>query len=101
MTISNIKNYFLEYLRYGAINPVRDWLVLITLSIIALAGIIVWNVWAFGTVVQGGVIGPSTTNSAPAFDRSSLDTINTIFSNRAIEEEKYVNDTYHYADPSQ
>lgn len=101
MTISRIKNYFLEHFSYGAINPVRDWLVLITLSIIILAGIIVWNVWAFGTVAQGGVIGPPTTSSVPAFDRSSLDQINSIFANRATEEEKYENNTYHYADPSQ
>lgn len=88
-------------MRYDAPNPIRDWLILVALSVIALAGIIVWNAWAFDTVASGGVIGPPTTSSAPAFSRSSLDDINTIFSNRATEEEKYKNNTYHYADPSQ
>jgi hypothetical protein len=101
MTISDITNYFLKHLRYGVLDPTRDWLVLITLSAIALAGIIVWNAWAFGIVAQGGVIGSISSSSTPAFSRSSLDQINDIFSNRAIEEEKYENDTYHYADPSQ
>jgi hypothetical protein len=101
MNISSIKDSFLKQVQYGAPNPVRDWLALVIVSTIALAGIIVWNVWAFGTVVQGGVIGSATTTSTPAFSRSSLDQINTIFANRAAEESKYVNGIYQYADPSQ
>ena len=101
MKISNVTNYVLKHLRYGALNPIRDWLVLVTVSILALAGIIVWNVWAFGTVAQGGIIGSPEKTSTPAFSRSSLDQINSIFSSRAAEEEKYVNGTYDFTDPSQ
>lgn len=82
-------------------DPVRDWLVLITFSTIALIGIIVWNAWAFDTVASGGVIGPSVKGTAPVFDSSSLEDIHIIFENRAAEESKYVTGVYRYADPSQ
>jgi len=97
MTIS-----FLKHFSYGAyLNPVRDWLVLITFSAIALAGIMVWNVWAFDTVANGGVIGTVATSTPPVFNQSSLDTIHTIFADRAVEEAKYETGTYSFADPSQ
>ncbi len=93
---------FLKRLRAGAHqDPVRDWLILITFSTIALAGIIVWNVWAFDTVASGGVIGAPATEAPPIFSRSSLDTIRTIFASRAEEEAKYVNGIYRFVDPSQ
>jgi hypothetical protein len=93
---------FLKYFRYGEhLNPARDWVIIITFSAIALAGIIVWNVWAFSTVAQGGVIGSVATSSSPGFSHSSLDAINTVFENRAKEEEKYETGAYRFADPSQ
>ena len=92
----------LKRLRYGShINPTRDWLTLVTLAAIVLAGIVVWNAWAFDTVVSGGVIGTPATSTPPVFSQASLDTIHTIFANRAAEEEKYTTGTYRFADPSQ
>lgn len=81
-------------------DPVRDWLILITLSTIALAGIIVWNVWAFGTVANGGVIGNTVPAATPVFNQTSLDTIRTIFTNRTAEQVKYTTGVYRYSDPS-
>lgn len=93
---------FLKRLRAGELqDPVRDWLTVLTFSGIALAGIIVWNAWAFDTVASGGAIGASSLKSPPIFNHASLDAIHTIFTNRAIEEEKYKTGTYSYADPSQ
>lgn len=66
-----------------------------------LTGVIVWNVWAFDTVVQGGIIGTPSDNTSSAFSRSSLDTIHAIFASRAEEEAKYRTGAYSYADPSQ
>lgn len=97
MTIS-----FLKHFQYGTyLNPVRDWLVLLTLSAIMLVGIIVWNVWVFDTVANGGSIGTTATSTFPIFNKSSLDTIHTIFANRAAEKVKYETGTYRFADPSQ
>ncbi|OGG76415.1 hypothetical protein A2950_00960 [Candidatus Kaiserbacteria bacterium RIFCSPLOWO2_01_FULL_55_19] len=82
-------------------DPVRDWLALITLSAVVLAGIIVWNVWAFDTVAQGGTIGTAPTAVSQVFNRTSLDAIQTIFAERSAEEAKYATGAYRYADPSQ
>ena len=102
MNIFNSIGSFLKRLRAGVHqDPARDWLILITFSTIALAGIIVWNVWAFDTVAKGGVIGAPVTGTPPIFSRSSLDTIRTIFASRAEEEAKYVTGAYRYVDPSQ
>jgi len=101
MTPSRLTESFLKRTRYGAPDPVRDWLVIITLSAIALAGIIIWNAWAFDTVAGGGIIGSAATSSLPVFNRSSIDSINTIFANRAAEEAKYETGIYRFADPSQ
>ena len=82
-------------------DPARDWFTLFVLSILLLSGIIVWNAWAFDTVVNGGVINPTTISINPIFNKSSLDTIHTIFVNRAAENEKYTSGIYHFTDPSQ
>lgn len=84
-------------------DPVRDWLALLTLSVIALASIIVWNLWTFETVVGGGAIGAAPANTAPSTmpDRASLDAIHALFESRAAEEAKYATGVYRYADPSQ
>jgi len=102
MNIFSTTTSFLQRLRYGTrLNPVRDWLFLLTVSAVALASIIVWNIWAFDTVANGGVIGTSATSTPPVFSQSSLDTIHAIFANRASEEAKYETGTYRFADPSQ
>lgn len=102
MNITAIINSVLKHMRYGErLNPVRDWLALLMLSTLALAGIIIWNVWAFNTVASGGVIGASATSTPALFNQSSFDAIHTIFANRQIEEEKYETGAYHFTDPSQ
>lgn len=67
---------------------------------IALAGIFIWNVWAFDTVANGGVIGTAT-STPQAFSQSSLNTIRSIFEDRAEERAKYETGTYRFSDPSQ
>ncbi|MDE2173509.1 MAG: hypothetical protein KGJ31_02855 [Patescibacteria group bacterium] len=90
-----------EHLRpAGYLNPARDWSVMIVLSTIVLAGVIVWNVWAFDTVANGGIIGAPIPEQVPTFNQSSLDTIHSIFVHRADEEAKYQSGVYQYIDPS-
>ncbi len=79
----------------------RDWLVLLTVSAVALIGIVIWNVWTFNVVASGGTIGSPTASTIQPFNQSSLDTIRTVFANREAEEEKYEKGTYSFADPSQ
>ena len=81
-------------------DPVRDWFVLLVLSLIMLGVIVVWNIWAFDTVANGGVITTSAATTTPAFSQSSIDTIHSIFQARDGEEAKYVSGEYHFTDPS-
>ncbi|MDO8593647.1 MAG: hypothetical protein Q7R59_01995 [bacterium] len=82
-------------------DPVRDWLGLLTLSLLVFVSIVVWNIWAFGTVAQGGVIGTNATSTPPVFSSSSLDAIHSVFLMRADEHAKYATGVYRYTDPSQ
>ncbi|MEK7515732.1 MAG: hypothetical protein AAB555_02250 [Patescibacteria group bacterium] len=99
--INSIHAFFSRVRSSSHIDPVRDWLVMLTISILAFAGIVVWNMWAFDTVARGGVIGTSATSTPPAFDSSSIEAIHEIFEKRSTEEAKYVTGVYRYADPSQ
>lgn len=99
---SGLSDFFSKYLRFGKrLDPARDWLALLSLAGIILAGSIVWNAWAFDTVANGGVIGTVGAVTPPVFSTSSLDAIRAVFAHRASEEVKYVSGTYRYADPSQ
>ncbi|MBI5405653.1 hypothetical protein HY972_01275 [Candidatus Kaiserbacteria bacterium] len=101
ITVNAVTSFF-KRLRGGGVrqDPVRDWLALVTLSAITLLGIIVWNVWAFDTVAQGGVIGDPKASPSSAVDTVSLDAIRAVFEERAAEKAKYVTGVYRYADPS-
>lgn len=102
MNIFTRMSSLLQQLREGGRHdPMRDWLLLLTLSTITLASIIVWNVWAFDTVANGGVIGTSVPKAPPAFNQASLDAIHTIFTSREAEEKKYETGVYRFVDPSQ
>lgn len=104
MNIPALATSFLKRVRHGAkIDPTRDWLALIALSVIALTGIIVWNVWAFETVAGGDAIGaaPAKTTSPTVPDRAALDAVRALFESRAAEQAKYSTGAYRYADPSQ
>ena len=86
---------------FSRLDPARDWIVLLIISMMALVCIVVWNVWAFDTVSRGGTLGTPATSTPLLFDRSSLDAVHAIFVNRAAEEEKYISGGYSFTDPSQ
>ena len=82
-------------------DPVRDWLVILTIALLAFVSLVAWNVWAFDTVARGGVLGTTPSEAPRTLNKSALDSIHDIFAKRAIEKEKYVTGAYRYADPSQ
>ena len=81
-------------------NPTRDWAVLLSFAGLILALIVVWNVWAFETVVNGGTLGSAATSTQPVFSQTSLDTIQNLLMSRAAEDTKYTNGDYRFTDPS-
>ncbi|MCX6788013.1 MAG: hypothetical protein NT108_02515 [Candidatus Kaiserbacteria bacterium] len=93
---------FLNRVRGSAAqDPARDWFAVLTLASILLAGIIVWNIWAFDTVANGGVIGPAVTIAPPIFSSASLELVHQVFETHAMEESKFKTGSYRYVDPSQ
>jgi hypothetical protein len=98
--MTSITSYLKRIRLLTSLDPERDWIILLITSIIVLTGIVVWNAWTFDTVVNGGAIGSAATSTPPLFDQISLETIHTIFDERASEEKKYVSGAYRYVDPS-
>ncbi|MEK7554100.1 MAG: hypothetical protein AAB517_01900 [Patescibacteria group bacterium] len=95
--VSSVKRF-----RSGAFrDPERDWIGMLAIAVTAFIGIVVWNIWTFQTAANGGVIGTATSSPATSLNRSSLDAIDAIFSNRSDEEAKYRTGVYRYSDPSQ
>ena len=88
-------------LHYGQhLDPARDWILLLAFAGVAFAGILVWNIWTFRIVAQGGTIGAPPAVSPPIVNRSALDTIHSILANRTAEETKYRSGVYTFSDPS-
>jgi hypothetical protein len=101
MNTSRSLNTFLKRARlHPQFDPVRDWLIALTIAIVAFIAITAWNVWAFDVVAGGGTVGTVTSTTTPIFSQSSLDVVRTTFANRAAEEAKYVSGVYKYTDPS-
>jgi hypothetical protein len=102
MSTSTFLSSFLKQLRVGTRqDPARDWILSLIFSAIVLAGIIVWNAWAFDTAYRGGIIGSSVTSFPQVLSNSSLGAIHIIFEKRAAEEAKYGAGTYRFVSPSQ
>lgn len=103
--MSSLSSYlqpFVSRFSYGArLAPARDWAILLAVATIALVFIVGWNVWAFQTVVQGGVLGSAATSSPPTISQGSIDTLRTLFAEREAEEANYASGAYRFTDPSQ
>lgn len=95
--VSSVKRFRSNAFR----DPERDWVGMLVIAVTAFVGIVVWNIWTFETVANGGVIGTATTSPAALLNHSSLDAVDAVFSNRSDEEAKYRTGVYRYTDPSQ
>ena len=82
-------------------DPVRDWLTLLSVTVVILGVVMVGNARLFDTVANGGSIAALSASSTPAFDQSMLQNVQTLFAERAAQEQKYASGTSQFADPSQ
>jgi len=77
-------------------DPARDWLMLITLTTLALSVSVLWNVWFFSRVVTN----ETATFSAPeTFDVYESGAVQQLFEERATTREEY-RTRYPFIDPS-
>jgi hypothetical protein len=101
MNFDTLFKKILWHLTYGSrLKPTRDWYVLLAVGAVLLLGVVLYNVWVFDKLASGQTLGTQTLTAPSLFNRSSLDAIQKVFADRAAEEAKYLNGTYHFADPS-
>jgi hypothetical protein len=86
-----------KYLKYGErVRPARDWYILLVIFSVMLGVSVAWNLWLFGQVTQGEVIGNTVT--APSAE-IQLTEVKTLFDQRATERSRYTSQ-YRFVDPS-
>ncbi len=67
-------------------DPARDWAALVAAAAVLLAGLVVWHLWAFGTAVEGGVIGAPKRAAVPLVNQVVLENVRNVFASRAAGE---------------
>jgi len=97
------KDYLKKIAQVMRPNPELHWGLLLCIAGIAFCGTVAWNVWAFEMVVRGEGMTTESARSAPPEEDSQarLAALRALLEKRAVEEAKYVDGTYSYADPSQ
>jgi hypothetical protein len=96
-SLGKLRNVF----RYGdRMRPVRDWFVLLAISIMTLGVAVVWNAWLFDDVASGGTLLDAATSTPAAFSKSSLQSVEQIFQERAAEDATFASTTSNFTDPS-
>jgi len=95
------KNMFIRLKRLVQPNPVRDWHVVLSIFTVIFVGIVVWGTWTFQMMIS-----EDSSSLSPNQDKQTLDTVTIemmrkVFEQRATEENKYIDGTYRYLDPSQ
>jgi hypothetical protein len=81
-------------------DPVRNWLILLTVAFITFICIVGGNILTFNRIAEGQMFGaPISTKTVPA-DDLSIEDVETIFSARANEVKKYQTGEYSFTDPS-
>jgi hypothetical protein len=96
----SILDSFKKGMAYGErIKPVRDWLLLLLAAIVLLVASIGWNVLLFNQFQDVKSATSSTTPQALDKIGNSITQVQSIFQQRAAEEENYQK-TYHFVDPS-
>jgi hypothetical protein len=78
-------------------QPSRDWLMLLTIALAALAASVGWNAWMFLRITNGEVGDAAPAAAAP--DISSVDQARAVFLERAAEVAHYQS-AYRFVDPN-
>lgn len=91
-----------KFFHYGPVQkPMRDWLIIIGLALVAFFASIFFNVVTFWNIMEHKSIVKQVTTSVPVINQNAINKVNTIFSTRATEQVKYESGVYSFTDPSQ
>ena len=84
----------------GRVDPVRDWIALITIAGVILLGIIGVDVWQFNVITDASMQVPASSAAQRSFNLKEFETVKTLITSRASEQQKYINGAYTFTDPS-
>ena len=94
---TNLSKYGKALSYGGALRPMRDWLVLLALTLVLLLLSVGWNLLTFKKVTEGE---PLDAGAAPLPLREApVGKVEALFEQRAIEAERYLTE-YRFVDPS-
>jgi hypothetical protein len=94
----NIPHFKLSYGK--RFRPARDWAVILVIGLLCLVASVGWNLWLFGQVAGGAVLGSHPAPPTTGIDQSELDKLSKIFTDRSSEFTKYEDGSYRFIDPS-
>ncbi len=90
---------FLSRLAYGKrLRPSRDWFVLVSLTLLAIAGFAVWSVWIYLGGAQASQ-SEAVPLLVPTLSPEALEETERMFERRAAERVRYESE-YEFVDPS-
>lgn len=92
----------LKSVRYGGrLQPLRDWILILSVAAVLLLGSMAWNAWLFIEVANGEILGAASAPTPSVFDHTSVEDVQTLFAKRSDEYQKYLTGAYRFVDPSQ
>ncbi len=80
----------------GGPNPSRDWLMLLAVALLLLAGSVAWNAWYFSQIEDGA---PTASEGGEALEAYPAGLVQEIFAARATTSAAY-RSIYPFIDPS-
>lgn len=80
------------------IQPMREWVVIVSMGVLALVTSIVWNIFFFLETVSDKE-GVTDIGSSETVDTSVVEQVRETFDKREVEEGRYRNE-YQFIDPS-
>lgn len=78
-------------------RPLRDWFVLLAVTLVLLLASVGWNLWTFDRVTDGEPLGETAEISQ--INTESVDRASALFERRELEADRYLRE-YRFVDPS-
>lgn len=91
----------LQKVHYGdQLRPVRDWFVLIVVTLVVLGSGAILNVLEFKNIISNKITTPSPVSHSSALNGAAMQKVQDIFTARANRQAKYESGDYSFTDPS-